>query len=83
MSLIVQNNHDHAIGHDDDSRRSAHYCVLAETTCRHTLPLLDDRQKACLHDLPQHVEAERKGVGLYLTHTTSSDPFYGRCSPDA
>ncbi|MEW6316142.1 MAG: metallophosphoesterase family protein [Pseudomonadota bacterium] len=82
-SLVVQGNHDHAVGHDDDSRWSARYRVLAETTRRHTSSLLDDGQKAYLRELPQHIKAEREGVRFHLTHATPSDPLYGRGAPDA
>ncbi|WP_063748565.1 metallophosphoesterase family protein [Methylobacterium nodulans] len=73
-SLIVQGNHDHAVGHDDDSRWSARYRVLAETTRRHTSSILSDWQKAYLRDLPLHAQAVREGVRFHLTHATPSDP---------
>lgn len=80
-SLIVQGNHDHAVGHDDDSRWSARYRQMSETSRRHTAAALTGEQKAHLRDLPVRVHAEREGVRFHLTHGTPSDPHYGRCAP--
>jgi len=57
-SLVVRGNHDHAVGHDDDSRWSARYRALAETTRRHTASVLSNAQKAYLRDLPLYASSD-------------------------
>ncbi|MBN9436443.1 metallophosphoesterase family protein [Bosea sp. (in: a-proteobacteria)] len=81
-SLIVQGNHDHAVGHDDDSRWSARYRTMSEISRRHTAAALTEEQKAYLRDLPVHAHAEREGVRFQLTHGTPSDPHYGKCAAE-
>jgi len=82
-SLIVRGNHDHAVGHEDDSKWSSRYRPIAEATRRYTSSVLNDEQKAYLRNLPLKLEVERKGVRFNLTHGTPSDPLYGRLPPDA
>lgn len=81
-SLVVQGNHDHTVGHDDDSRWSARYRQMSEISRRHTAAVISGEQKAYLRDLPVHAYAEREGVVFQLTHGTPSDPHYGKCAPD-
>jgi predicted phosphodiesterase len=81
-SVVVQGNHDHAVGHCDDSRWSARFREVAEATRRFTSSQLSGAQKAYLRSLPVKVQAEREGVRFYLTHATPSDPHYGRIAPD-
>ncbi len=81
--IVIQGNHDHAVGHDDDSRWSARYRATAEATCRHASAALSEDQKRYLRALPLSAEAERGGVRFHLVHATPSDPHYGRLAPDA
>jgi protein phosphatase len=80
-ALVVQGNHDHAVGHDDDSRWSPRYRLLSETSRRHTAAALGEPMKAYLRDLPLRACIERDGVRFQLVHATPSDPHYGRCAP--
>ena len=82
-SLVVQGNHDHAVGHDDDSRWSPRYRPIAEATRRYTSSVLSDAQKAYLRGLPLQAQAERDGLRFHLTHAMPSDPLYGRHPKDA
>ena len=77
-SVVVQGNHDHAVGHCDDSRWSARFREVAEATRRFTSSQLSSSQKAYLRSLPLKAQVEREGVRFYLTHATPSDPHYGR-----
>ena len=81
-SIVVQGNHDHAVGHCDDSRWSARFREVAEATRRFTSSQLSGAQKAYLRSLPVRVQVEREGVRFYLTHATPSDPHYGRIAPN-
>lgn len=46
-TLVVQGNHDHAVGHDDDSRCSARYRKMAEATRRYTSSQLSGAESLC------------------------------------
>ena len=82
-SIVVQGNHDHAVGHCDDSRWSARFREVAEATRRFTSSQLSGSQKAYLRSLPVKVQVEREGVRFYLTHATPSDHHYGRIAADS
>jgi predicted phosphodiesterase len=81
-SLVVQGNHDNAVGHEDDSLWTSRYRVMAEATRRFTSSVLSDAQKRYLRDLPLHTGAVRCGKRFHLTHAMPSNPLYGRCAPD-
>jgi putative phosphoesterase len=80
-SLVVQGNHDYAVGNEDDSLWTPRYRLIAEATRRFTSSVLNHRQKVYLRNLPLYLEAERCGQRFYLTHAMPSDPLYGRCPP--
>lgn len=81
-SLVVQGNHDYAVGHEDDSLWTPHYRAIAEATRRFTSSVLNDTQKSYLRNLPLHIATERCGSRFYLTHAMPSNPLYGRCAAD-
>jgi predicted phosphodiesterase len=58
-SFIIQGNHDHAVGHDDDTRWSARFREVAEVTRRFTSAQLNAQQKAWLRNLPLDARLER------------------------
>jgi putative phosphoesterase len=78
-SLVVQGNHDHAVGYEDDSLWTPRYRTIAEATRRFTSSALNDAQKTYLRNLPLHVATERCGKRFHLTHAMPSNPLYGRC----
>ena len=82
-SIVVQGNHDHAVGDCDDFRWSARFREVAEATRRFTSSQLSGSQKAYLRSLPVKVQVERQGVRFYLTHATPSDHHYGRIAADS
>jgi putative phosphoesterase len=82
-SVVVQGNHDYAVGHCDDSRWSARFREVAEATRRFTSGQLSGLQKAWLRSLPVNARVEREGVRFYLTHATPSDPHYGNIEADS
>lgn len=81
-SIVIQGNHDHAVGCDDDSHWSPHFREVAEAARRFTSAQLDDSQKAWLRQLPLTAKLERDGVRFHLIHATPSDPHYGRIDID-
>jgi putative phosphoesterase len=82
-SVVIQGNHDHAVGHDDDTRWSAALREVAEVTRRFTSVQLNSQQKAWLRELPLNTRLEREGTLFHLVHATPSDPHYGRLEPDS
>ena len=82
-SVVVQGNHDYAVGHCDDSRWSARFREVAEATRRFTSGQLSGPQKEWLRSLPVNAQVERKAVRFYLTHATPSDPHYGRIATNS
>lgn len=82
-SIVVQGNHDHAVGHEDDSRWSARFRPVAEASRRFSSSALSEDQRRYLRDLPVSAEAVRDGARFHLVHATPSDPHYGRLTPDA
>jgi putative phosphoesterase len=81
-TLVVQGNHDNAVGYEDDSLWTPRYRMMAEATRRFTSSVLTDAQKSYLRDLPLHAKAERCGKRFHLTHAMPSNPLYGRCPPE-
>ena len=81
-SIVVQGNHDHAVGYEDDSLWTRRYRIIAEATRRFTSSVLSDAQMTYLRNLPLHVEAERSAKRFHLTHAMPSNPLYGRCPPN-
>jgi putative phosphoesterase len=82
-SVVIQGNHDHPVGQDDDTRWSAGLREVAEATRRFTSAQLSAQQKACLRDLPLNARLEREGTLFHLVHATPSDPHYGRLDRDS
>lgn len=78
--VVVQGNHDHAIGFDVDPRCSSRYQRLADVMRRYTASVLDEEQKDFLRKLPLKLELERENTSFYLCHAKPSNPLYGYCS---
>lgn len=82
-SVVVRGNHDHAVGHDDDTRWSARYRAIAEATRRFTASVLSPDEKSYVGNLPLLADIERNGVRFHVTHATPSDPLHGRLAADS
>jgi protein phosphatase len=72
-SVVIQGNHDHAVGHDDDTRWSAALRKVAEVTRRFTSTQLNAQQKAWLRDLPLNARLECEATFFHLVHATPSN----------
>lgn len=81
--IVIQGNHDHAVGHGDDTRWTAKFRAMAEASRRHSSACLSESQLAYLRDLPLTVQVSRAGVKFQLVHATPSDPHYGYLLKDA
>lgn len=80
--VVVQGNHDHAIGNADDPRCSTPFRWLAEATTplqRAQLPVDDRRWLAALPRLAAFPLDGRRTVAV---HATPSDPLYRYVGPD-
>jgi putative phosphoesterase len=82
-SVVIQGNHDHAVGHYDDTGWSAALREVAEVTRRFTSAQLNAQQKAWLRSLPLNTRLEREGTLFHLVHATPSNPHYGHLDPDS
>ena len=81
--LIVQGNHDHSIGFNEDPRCSARFREMAEATRRYTDSVLSFSQKHFLRNLPLNAETRRSGTRFYLCHAIPSYPLFGYCEADS
>lgn len=81
--LVVQGNHDYAVGHEDDSQWHPRFRAMAEITRRFTSSQLSHEQHQYLRQLPVTLHAERDGTRFQLVHALPSNPHYGRLAPDA
>ena len=79
---IVQGNHDHALGRDDDPRCSAPYRALAAAMQHYTASQLAVAAKEYLANLRRCVMHNVEGTRVYLCHAVPSDHLYGYVQPD-
>ena len=82
-SVVVQGNHDHAVGCDADPRCTPRYAGMASTTQQYTLSQLSEEDRLFLASLPQVLEFERDGKRIVACHAKPSDPLYGYCPADS
>lgn len=73
---VVQGNHDHALGCNEDSRCLEPYRELAEVMQPITALELDFAAKSYLAELPPTVTHPIDGATLVLCHAAPSDPLY-------
>jgi protein phosphatase len=78
-SLVVQGNHDYAIGSGSDPRCSDAFREMARAMQEYTEPILDTKQRAFLRDLPRTAARTIDGYRLYLCHATPTEPLFSYC----
>lgn len=83
VDIIVQGNHDYAIGCHADPRCSEPYRKMAEVMGRFTDRELSDGNKAYLAELPLSATADVNGTRFFLCHATPSDPLFTYCPPES
>ena len=78
-SLVVQGNHDYAIGSGSDPRCSDAFRDMARAMQEYTEPLLDANQKAFLRGLPRTAARTIDGYRFFLCHATPTEPLFQYC----
>jgi putative phosphoesterase len=79
---IVQGNHDHALGRDEDPRCSAPYRALAAAMQRYTASQLTVAAKEFLANLPQGISHKIEGARFFLCHAVPTDQLHGYVQAD-
>jgi len=78
-SLVVQGNHDYAIGNGSDPQCSKAFREMARAMQEHTEPLLSADQRAFLRSLPRTVARTIDGYRFLLCHATPTEPLFHYC----
>jgi putative phosphoesterase len=78
-TLVVQGNHDYAIGGGSDPRCSDRFRAMARAMQEYTEPLLDADQRAYLRGLPRTAARTIDGCRFFLCHATPTDPLFPYC----
>jgi protein phosphatase len=78
-SLVVQGNHDYAIGSGSDPRCSDAFREMARAMQEYTEPLLDEDQRAFLRSLPRTAARTIDGYRFFLCHATPTEPLFQYC----
>jgi protein phosphatase len=78
-SLVVQGNHDYAIGAGADPRCSEAFREMARAVQEYTEPLLGTDQTAFLRNLPRTAARTIDGYRFFLCHATPTEPLFQYC----
>jgi protein phosphatase len=78
-SLVVQGNHDYAVGNGSDPRCSNAFREMARAMQEYTEPLLDADQRAFLRGLPRTAARTIDGYRFFLCHATPTEPLFQYC----
>jgi protein phosphatase len=78
-SLVVQGNHDYAVGAGSDPRCSAPFREMARAMQDYTEPLLNQDRKAFLRSLPRAASRTIDATRFFLCHATPRDPLFRYC----
>ena len=82
-ALVVQGNHDYAIGNGADSRCSNAFREMAGAMQEYTEPLLNADQTAFLRNLPRTAARTIDGYRFFLCHATPAEPLFRYCPAEA
>jgi putative phosphoesterase len=75
-SLVVQGNHDYAIGNGADPQCSTAFREMARAMQNYTEPLLDLDRRAFLRGLPRTAARTIDGCRFFLCHATPAEPLF-------
>jgi protein phosphatase len=78
-SLVVQGNHDYAIGAGSDPRCSEAFREMARAMQNYTEPLLNVDRRAFLRSLPRTAAGAIDGHRFLLCHATPREPLFHYC----
>ena len=75
-SLVVQGNHDYAVGAGSDPQCSAAFREMARAMQNYTEGVLNAAQKAFLRSLPRTATRTVDGCRFFLCHATPAEPLF-------
>ena len=78
-SLVLQGNHDYAVGAGSDPQCSNAFREMAREMQNYTEPLLSVDQRAFLRGLPQTAARTVDGYRFFLCHATPTEPLFKYC----
>jgi protein phosphatase len=81
-SLVVQGNHDYAVGTGSDPRCSSAFREMARAMQNYTESLLNADRRAFLRGLPRTVARTIDGYRFLLCHATPTEPLFRYCPAD-
>lgn len=80
--IVVQGNHDYAVGNDADPQCSPAYKHLAKVTQDYSASVLSADMKDYLARLPRETRFELGGAHVTAVHAAPSDPLFKYRPPD-
>src|ERR1035441_5144446 len=75
-SVMVQGNHDYAVGGGSDPQGSSAFREMARAMQNYTEPLLNADQRALLRSLPRTAARTVDGYRFFLCHATPTEPLF-------
>ena len=81
-SVVVQGNHDYAVGSGSDPRCSDAFREMAREMQEYTERLLDADRRAYLRSLPRTAARTIDGYRFFLCHATPAEPLFKYCPAD-
>ena len=75
-SVVVQGNHDYAVGGGSDPQCSSAFREMARAMQNYTEPLLNADQRAFLRSLPRTAARTIDGCRFFLCHATPTEPLF-------
>jgi putative phosphoesterase len=76
-AIVLQGNHDYAVGGHEDPRCSPPYKLLAEATMTFTEQVLSTEEKSYLASLPKSARRRIENTDFLFCHATPSDNLFG------
>src|ERR1017187_3173462 len=78
-SVVVQGNHDYAVGGGSDPQCSSAFREMARAMQNYTEPLLNADRRAFLRSLPRTAARTIDGCRFFLCHATPTEPLFQYC----
>jgi protein phosphatase len=78
-SMVIQGNHDYAIGNSADPQCSRPFREMARAMQDYTESVLNAEQKEFLRNLPRTAARTIDGCRFFLCHATPTDPLFKYC----
>jgi protein phosphatase len=78
-SMVIQGNHDYAVGNSADPQCSRPFHEMARAMQDYTESVLNAEQKEFLRNLPRTAARTIDGCRFFLCHATPTDPLFKYC----